>query len=174
MTKDQPSQQFDWGPPAGGLFESVREWLVYPVLLVLIIGAGWALIDTDPSPERDSRPRAAGVQSGPVGPRDGQAIPPVVPPVGALPIERPAPAGVADSAGPAYYVQLGAFADETGAREMFRKAEIAGYPASMSVPDEHYDMYRLLMGPYATEQEAEQWSRKLQDLDFPSFVIESL
>ena len=195
--------RFDWGPPSGKVSESLKEWLVYPILLVLVLGAGWFLLDLD----HQRIPASSGGGLSPAGggthTDDFRSRPDSrlrgSPGSGwegsgttrntaqgttrntAQGAGSDALSGGLSGAEPAavpgrslFFVQLGAFAEEDSAQEAFQRALKAGFPASMAVPDEQYDMYRLLMGPYANEQEAEQNSRKLQDLDFPSFVIESM
>jgi len=48
-----------------------------------------------------------------------------------------------------------------------------GMVASLTAPNELYEMYRILMGPFNMEAEAEKTARQLNELDFPCFVIES-
>lgn len=174
--------QFDWGPTTNKTTDTLREWVVYLFLLLLLSIFTWALVDSVglSSYKTASEPHTRVPKTtdpGTTATSHGRHTPTNN---GATTIPRQSasqqPTGRSREIswrGPTFFVQLGAFADEQAAEEMRRKAEHAGYPASMTIPDEHYDLYRLLMGPYQTEKEAEQWSRKLQDLDFPAFVIES-
>ena len=70
--------------------------------------------------------------------------------------------------------QLGAFGDEESARLVYEKLKSLGYQGSIVLPSEQNELYRLVIGPFKTEKEADAISRKLNELDFPSFVIESL
>lgn len=70
-------------------------------------------------------------------------------------------------------VQSGAFGDEESARTFYLKLKDLGFNVSMALPDEQFEMYRILLGPFQSEKEAESKARRLNELDFPSFVIES-
>ncbi|HEY9070296.1 MAG TPA: SPOR domain-containing protein, partial [Candidatus Ozemobacteraceae bacterium] len=74
---------------------------------------------------------------------------------------------------PRFHVQLGAFGDEETARSTGDALKKKGFDAAIMAPDDQYEMYRVLMGPFDREDEAEALARKLNELDFPCFVIES-
>ncbi len=168
---DKPSpRQFDWGPAAESGFEGYKEWAVYGLLIALLAVCGWFLLDLDKAP-----PAPAPLP-------DVPAAIPLTPPTAAMTASpataRPVPptpaAAVPEPAGePAFFVQLGAFGDEDSARLAQERAAARGFVASLTVPNEQYEMYRLILGPFRQEAEAERTARQLNELDFPCFVIES-
>ncbi|HNV72245.1 MAG TPA: SPOR domain-containing protein [Candidatus Ozemobacteraceae bacterium] len=182
MSED-PSRGFDWGPPDAGRFESLKEWGVY-ALLVLLIGAGiWFLVDAaspgiQPGTLADAFPRATirppletssakntdASQLGHSVSLDG-----VVTPAGPASLAVPLPA-----AKPVFLIQLGAFGEEQAALDAQTRLRKKGYVASLTVPDAEYELYRVLLGPFSDEKQADDTARKLNEMDFPCFVIESL
>lgn len=74
---------------------------------------------------------------------------------------------------PSFHVQLGAFGDEETAKATFEQVKKKGFDATFLAPDEQFEMYRVTMGPYSEEPEANRIARQLNELDFPCFVIES-
>lgn len=167
----QDSKGFDWGPPTSSTGEAVKEWGIYFLLVLLIGGGGWLLIDsarqkdlppTSPvpalsEPSKTVAPTPVAVNNLAASPAASQISPKS---------DRPKP-------NPVFLVQLGAFGDEESARTVFHRLKSLGFVANLAAPDEQFEMYRLLMGPFSSENEAEGISRKLNELDFPCFVIES-
>ncbi|HOT29406.1 MAG TPA: SPOR domain-containing protein [Candidatus Ozemobacteraceae bacterium] len=166
-------RSFDWGPPAIGVSENIKEYSIYLLIAVLIAGVGWLLIDTGPEMPRGSAAKnaeqadeaeVAGDVDAPPVPRDEPAAAKVtVTPGEVVPIV----------ATPRFHVQLGAFGDEETARTTVEALRQQGHVATFTVPDDQYEMYRVLMGPFAQEAEAEALARRLNELDFPCFVVES-
>ncbi len=154
-------RQFDWGPPASPAGDTFKDWLVYLVILVLLSGGVWALLDINgrnedfvPSvaPMRTVASSTAAVASAPVN------------------IESPTPVAVAPVA--KFFVQLGAFPDEASAREIFNQLETEGFAPTLAEPDEQFEIYRIFVGPYPAEAAAEDVAEKLNAIDFHCFVIE--
>lgn len=165
------ARQFDWGPSAEAPFEGVKEWAIYGMVAFLLAVCGWFLLDLEKAPP-----------AGPVGvvPPADQALnrpsAPLPASAGVMtpPPSSPQPAVIEEpEAPPTFFVQLGAFGDEDSAKLAMERLEKKGMVASLTIPNEQYEMYRLLMGPFRAESEAEKTARQLNELDFPSFVIES-
>ncbi|MBF0499082.1 MAG: SPOR domain-containing protein [Candidatus Riflebacteria bacterium] len=74
---------------------------------------------------------------------------------------------------PSFIVQLGAYVDDESARSTYDHLKADGFTATLASPSEQFEMYRVYLGPFKTEAEAEGLSRRLNELDFPCFVIES-
>ncbi len=154
-------RQFDWGPPASA-GDGLKEWLLY-VLILALLGAGvWVLLDINGQkalPAVASRPDT--VVNRPV-----EA--PVVAPTSEVPVP-PLQTPVSDK----FYVQLGAFADEASAREVFNQLTADGFSPTLAVPDEQYEIHRVLIGPFNSEPEAEEKAGQLNVLGLHCFVTES-
>lgn len=73
-----------------------------------------------------------------------------------------------------YEVQLGAFGDEESARETINAvAARVGVRGELLPPATPEDLFRVVVGPFATEAEADAMAVRLNAADFPSFVVES-
>lgn len=151
-------RQFDWGPPANAS-DGIREWLVYLVIIALLGLGVWVLLDINGQKAAvEFPPRQVARPTAPVT----QAAAPVTPVV------------IPEAAPPArFFVQLGAFADEASAKEVFAQLTADGFAPTLAPPDDQYEIHRILVGPFATEQEAEEKAEKLNALDFHCFVLES-
>ncbi len=182
---DDSSRGFDWGPPDAGRFESLKEWGVY-VLLILLIGGGiWFLVDAAgpggqgvssdvtfaPMTGKSNRQSASNAES--ISSRPGQTANPseMATVDGKTAGASPTPLVPAK---PVYLIQLGAFGEEQAAVDAQAKLRKKGYVASLTVPSEEFELYRLLLGPFSEEKQADETARKLNEMDFPCFVIESL
>ena len=179
---EQP-RGFDWGPPSNGGGDTLRELGVYVFLALLLLGGGWVLIDStgreaETAGYSQPEPAVGGVASmarEPVGRpspgrKDSGVSTVVIPskPVAALrPTEEIMPKRF-------FMIQLGAYGDEESARAAYQKLAGLGFKGSISLPDEQFELYRVVMGPFTSEPEAESLARKLNELEFPCFVIESL
>jgi cell division septation protein DedD len=180
----QPKRSFDWGPPTARWADSLKEWALYPVLLVLLaLGAWFLFAPADFEAMRFIRPpdRSAG-GSAPAGvssrPPPAAASPPGAQPSSPSAPTSPVPLPETTSPPsppppPSYIVQVGAFGDEESARDTMQRIRDVGFETILSEPSEQFDMFRLLMGPYASELEAEKAARQLNELEFYAFVIES-
>lgn len=166
----QEQRGFDWGPPSSGsAFNATKEWIIYALLAILVGSAGWMLIEWPSRPSSSALPVTADRAE---GSGEGTNQTP------ATAVNKPESNGTSSAAidkksRAVFMVQLGAFGDEESARVAYEKVKGLGFSPSISLPDEQYEMYRLLMGPFSHESEAEGMARRLNELDFPCFVIES-
>ena len=136
--------QFDWGPPSNSKSESLKEWLVY-ILLLLVLGLGiWTLLDWKISGVKQDLASSSSYTSS---------------------------ATAKDFAKNKYFVQLVAFADEQSAKKAYRKLVNLGFVPTLHEPDENYDVYRVNLGPFKKESEAENIVEKLNEQDFSCFVV---
>jgi SPOR domain len=76
----------------------------------------------------------------------------------------------AESAGrrPSVYLQVSSSQNPTWASELSEKLRAAGLPASVLTPRRAEEAYRVVLGPYATREQAEETGRKL---GMPSFIV---
>lgn len=159
---------FDWGPPAGAGGDTVKELGVYILLFFLVLGGGWLLIDSTSRGSSRAFIRAEKLSENDV--------------IADRPSETSGETATQASMlystkeimpKQFYMIQLGAFGDEESARQSYQRLTKLGFKASIALPDDQYELYRLLMGPFSSEGEADSLARKLNELDFPCFVIES-
>jgi hypothetical protein len=75
-----------------------------------------------------------------------------------------------DSAGAraTIYLQVSSSQNPTWASELSEKLRAAGLPAAVLTPRRSEEAYRVVLGPYATRDEAEETGRKL---GMPSFIV---
>jgi hypothetical protein len=88
-----------------------------------------------------------------------------------IPIESDSTAAASADTGPArpsVYLQVSSSQNPTWASELSEKLRAAGLPASVLTPRRPEDAYRVVLGPYATREQAEQTSRTL---GMPSFIV---
>jgi hypothetical protein len=76
----------------------------------------------------------------------------------------------ADSAAgrPTVYLQVSSSQNPTWATELSERLRAAGLPASVLTPRRSEEAYRVVLGPYATREQAEETGRKL---GMPSFIV---
>jgi hypothetical protein len=76
----------------------------------------------------------------------------------------------ADSAAgrPTVYLQVSSSQNPTWATELSEKLRAAGLPAAVLTPKRQEEAYRVVLGPYATREQAEETGRKL---GMPSFIV---
>ena len=72
-----------------------------------------------------------------------------------------------------YYVQIGAFTDEKSANEIYDLLKKDNIDALLLKPDEQFEIYRLVVGPYKSEKIAEDKAEQLNEIGFPCFVVET-
>ncbi|NLF96214.1 MAG: SPOR domain-containing protein [Candidatus Riflebacteria bacterium] len=161
-SRNAAKRQFDWGPPASPAGDTFKDWLVYLIILVLLSGGVWALLDIN------GRQDDAG--SAPVPLRTVASSTDTVPASVSVRIETTAPVAVAPAS--RFFVQLGAFPDEASAREIFNQLEAEGFEPTLAEPDAQFEIYRIFVGPYPDEAAAEDVAEKLNAIDFHCFVIE--
>jgi len=177
QTTRPSGRSFDWGPPASGSSEGLNEWGVSALIVVLVALVGWFLIDTGLDMPRSASEKNT-ENAGEPGMSSGDAtdegdMRSSEPASAAQQVKVTAGVAVPIVAKPEFHVQLGAFGDEETARSTIDALKKKGYEATCTAPDEQYEMYRVLMGPFSHESEAESLAHKLNELDFPCFVIES-
>ncbi len=88
-----------------------------------------------------------------------------------IPIESDSSATASADTGPGrpnVYLQVSSSQNPTWASELSEKLRAAGLPASVLTPKRSEDAYRVVLGPYATREQAEQTSRTL---GMPSFIV---
>jgi hypothetical protein len=66
------------------------------------------------------------------------------------------------------YLQVSSSQNPTWASELSEKLRAAGLPASVMTPRRSEEAYRVVLGPYATREQAEETGRKL---GMPSFIV---
>jgi hypothetical protein len=69
---------------------------------------------------------------------------------------------------PTVYLQVSSSQNPTWASELSDKLRAAGLPASVLSPKRSGEPFRVVLGPYATREQAEETSRKL---GMPSFIV---
>ena len=72
-----------------------------------------------------------------------------------------------------FFVQIGAFSDDASANEIYTLLKKENIDATLLKPDEQFEIYRLVVGPYSTENEAESKAEQLNEIGFPCFVVEA-
>ncbi len=88
-----------------------------------------------------------------------------------LPFEADSAALAAADTGPArpsVYLQVSSSQNPTWANELSGKLGAAGLPASVLTPRRPGEVYRVVLGPYATREQAEATGRKI---GMPSFIV---
>jgi hypothetical protein len=88
-----------------------------------------------------------------------------------LPVESDSNATLAADSGanrPTVYLQVSSSQNPTWASELSEKLRAAGLPASVLTPKRADEAYRVVLGPYATREQAEETGRKL---GMPSFIV---
>ncbi|MEW6708240.1 MAG: SPOR domain-containing protein [Candidatus Riflebacteria bacterium] len=155
LEKHGTKREFDWGPPGNNIFESFKEWLVYLLLLALLLLAAWFFLDIG---QRTS----VKVDPEPLKTASGDKT------ISAVDKQSPQPVQFKN-----FMVQLGAFADRKSAEEAIDALKAHGFSPELSEPDSEFEIYRVAVGPFNTESEAERTVEKLNSLEFHSFVVES-
>jgi hypothetical protein len=88
-----------------------------------------------------------------------------------IPVEADS-AALADSdsasARASVYLQVSSSQNPTWASELSEKLRAAGLPAAVLTPRRSEEAYRVVLGPYATREQAEETGRKL---GMPSFIV---
>jgi hypothetical protein len=85
-----------------------------------------------------------------------------------LVVDSLALAGDSAAGGARLYLQVSSSRNADWARELSEKIAEAGIPATVLKPASGDDVYRVVVGPYATRDQADSASRKL---GMPSFVV---
>ncbi|MBF0405962.1 MAG: SPOR domain-containing protein [Candidatus Riflebacteria bacterium] len=154
-------REFDWGPPGDGISDSSRDHIIYAVVFLALIAVfGWVVFDLY---FREASPVEAKKAVSPVHEKQ-------VPIPAAVAVSEPVSAKAVNRF---FTVQLGAFADLESAGQTLESIQKKGFQASMSVPTEEYEAYKVFLGPFSNEKDAGKVANKLNESDFPCFVIES-
>jgi len=117
---------------------------------------------------------AAGPVTEAAPPATAPAKPAVKPPVkpAAPAAAKPPPAKVAAASEARYVVQVGAFAEESRAREAHLKLERAGLRSYTQVVEtKEGRRIRVRAGPFASKAEADRAAEKIKKLDLPGTVL---
>jgi hypothetical protein len=87
-----------------------------------------------------------------------------------LPFQSDSALAAADTgpARPTVYLQVSSSQNPAWANELSAKLSAAGLPASVLTPRRSEEVYRVVLGPYATREQAEATGRKI---GMPSFVV---
>ena len=88
-----------------------------------------------------------------------------------IPVESDSTATASADSGanrPVVYLQVSSSQNPTWASELSEKLRAAGLPASVLTPKRAEEAYRVVLGPYATREQAEETGRKL---GMPSFIV---
>lgn len=174
MADKNTQRQFDWGPPvkAG---DSFKEWLVY-IVIVVVLGIGtWFLLDINDQKRTEKSLKMAkdiiaiDQENESVTPKKQINKQQVVEPRKA---EVTTPKSVQTVPQKKFFVQIGAFEDEPSANEIYELLKKDNIPAVLLKPDEQFEIFRLVVGPYSTEKEAENKAEQLNEIGFPCFVVE--
>ena len=153
------NRQFDWGPPANSWLDRFKEMLVYLIFVALLALGAWFLLDIN-SENIPQKPLTETFQSNKLNKE--------------VKLNKPVnkPKKEQKSSGIKYLVQLGAFASKESAQMAYDALNEEGFSPTLSEPDEQYEIYRVSLGPFSDEAEAEYLAEKLNSLEFHSFVIE--
>jgi hypothetical protein len=73
-----------------------------------------------------------------------------------------------EAAAPSVYLQVSSSQNPSWATELSAKLRAAGLPASVLPPKQSDEAYRVVLGPYASRDQAEETGRKI---GMPSFVV---
>jgi cell division protein FtsN len=72
------------------------------------------------------------------------------------------------TAAPSVFLQVSSSQNPAWANELSGKLKAAGLPASVLAPARSDEAYRVVLGPYATREQAEEAGKKI---GMPSFVV---
>jgi cell division septation protein DedD len=72
------------------------------------------------------------------------------------------------TAAPSVYLQVSSSQNPAWANELAEKLRAAGLPASVLAPTRGDEAHRVVLGPYATREQAEETGRKI---GMPSFIV---
>ncbi|MDN5278946.1 MAG: hypothetical protein PWR01_2911 [Clostridiales bacterium] len=156
QSNSDPKREFDWGPPGNSVFDSIKEYLVYLIIVLLLAAGAWFLMDINARKVSEAKDI---IVTQPAQKTEKNFEPQVKTTTQQEPQIK-------------FLVQLGAFADKKSATDAFEALKEHGFSPELSEPDSQFEIYRVSLGPYMSEPEAEMVAEKLNSLDFHSFVIE--
>ncbi len=173
-------RRFDWGPPVQS-GDSLKEWLIYLAIIVVLTIGIWLLLDVNSK----KKPVKASKKTEIIVAVD-EKVENVIPKEKNIKEEAKStqsssnkvvtvqPSPVATSLPKnEFFVQIGAFSDENSANEIYSLLKKESIDATLLKPDEQFEIYRLVVGPYSTEGEAESKAEQLNEIGFPCFVVEA-
>lgn len=153
------NRQFDWGPPANSWLDKFKEMLVYFIFVALLALGAWFLLDINGQKILE-KPVTGAFKSDKLN-KELETV------------KTEIDQGKANNdSNIKYLVQLGAFASKESAEMAYNALNEEGFSPTLSEPDEQYEIYRVSLGPFSDEAEAEYLAEKLNSLEFHSFVIE--
>lgn len=169
MQNDSQQRQFDWGPPVQ-TGDGTKEWLTYLVIIAVLSVGTWFLLDINHKKQAGLNEKKQVVTD--------QKLETVIPhgyndatvawPSSAV---QDIPAETVSSG--RFFVQIGAFGDEPSANQISEMLKKEGIEATLLKPDEQFEIFRLVVGPFNNEKEAEDKAEQLNAIDFPCFVVEA-
>ena len=181
---------FDWGPPPEK-GDSLKDVLMYFFIGVVFFGGIYMLLDTGKKPDyvaTENESEEVSVKKAPnnvssykadnktlVQQQNYFVKQPQPPEVTKPPVEITYKASGVEAqfqSKPQFYVQMGAFADEESAKEIYKVLKQTGSDPILKVPDRKNSVYRVLIGPFNSEADADYKAEKLNELDLPCFVVE--
>ena len=176
MSNMNEQRRFDWGPPVQ-TGDGLKEGLIYIVIIVVLSVGIWLLLDIS-----GKRKITKAVKNDEAIVAVDQKLETFVPkeeykedknkqekPITAVEA-KPA---LNNTPKKEYYVQIGAFGDEKSANEIYELLKKEKIDAILLKPDEQFEIYRLVVGPYETEPIAEDKAEQLNEIGFPCFVVEA-
>ena len=171
-------RRFDWGPPVQ-TGDGLKEWFIY-IIIIAVLGAGiWLLLDVNGRKKITKAVKKDEVIVA-VDQKLDTFVAKDLKDTTVTQQEKPVEDVKAVKAEPAlkmpkkeYYVQIGAFEDEKSANEIYTLLKNEKIDAVLLNPDEQFEIYRLVVGPYETENIAENKAEQLNEIGFPCFVVEA-
>jgi cell division septation protein DedD len=182
MSDINEQRRFDWGPPVQ-TGDGLKEWIIY-IVIIAVLGAGiWLLLDINgqkkftKAAKKDEVIVAVDQKLETFVPKEYEEAPSIeqektVVAVAATNTDS-TPAPKVKTLKNMFYVQIGAFTDEASANEIFGLLKKESIEAILLKPDEQFEIYRLVVGPYETEKIAEDKAEQLNEIGFPCFVVEA-
>lgn len=171
------NRKFDWGPPQKN-GDAFKDFVVY-FLIVLILGFGiWLLLDA--RLVADKKVLSSRIVTKKDSPSSEtsynnsheEALPIAVQPPAEVLVPKTPSLEIVYKNKAKYYVQLGAFEDEASALQVMSFLTENSFSPVLKSPDEQFEIYRVLVGPFDSEADADYRSEKLNELGLPSFVVE--
>ncbi|MBF0543502.1 MAG: SPOR domain-containing protein [Candidatus Riflebacteria bacterium] len=164
---DNIQREFDWGPPSESVSESWKDYFIYGFFLIFCVLAILLLIDFKKEQPFEDQNGSKTDKRQVITNSNSNSIEEV------KTIQEITQKPKTINSKTLFTVQLGAFVDEETAKKAFSQITTKGYVASMTVPNDEFEMYKVFLGPFSNEKEANKIANELNESDFPCFVIES-
>lgn len=171
--ENNQQRQFDWGPPVKS-GDSFTEWVVYLLIIAILSAGTWFLLDiTRKKRQKANEKPTAGIVA--VDEKLEKVVPAGYEEAKVAPVLATAPEekNIVAKASKGFFVQIGAFGDEASAKEIVELLKKEAVESTLLKPDEQFEIYRLVVGPFPTEKIAEDKAEQLNAIDFPCFVVEA-